>query len=106
MTKVIKVPENEVAPETGVPFNRSILHADEVVKVPEEADTSTQEALEKARYEVESDLVALTKEAGITGDTHVELGGVVVPLVPEDMITTESKVHATPAPTVRKEKGE
>ena len=101
MTKVIKVPENEVAPETGLPLNRSVLHAEDVVVVPETVDTTEQEAYDAAKQEANEVLVALIKEAQITGDTHVEVGGLVIPLVPEDMITHQSKVHASPAPTSR-----
>lgn len=101
MTEVIKIPENGVAPETGLPLTRSILHESDVQPVPQTVDTSAQDAYDAAAQDVQEREVALIKEAAITGDTHIELGGVVVPLVPEDMITTESKVHATPAPTTR-----
>lgn len=101
--KVQKVPTNEVAPETGIPANRSILHADEVVPVRPVAEkvNAAQKAVEEAADEFNTEVVQLSREAAITGDTHVEVDGEVIPLVPEDQITTLDKVHADPAPTTR-----
>lgn len=103
-TRVVKEPDADGLIETGLPLNRSILHEADVVPVEVAEPTSNTEVEEAIDREHNDKVTALAIEAGITGDTHIEVDGEVIPLVPEDMITEQSKVHADPAPTHRPEK--
>lgn len=99
--RVIKEPDADGLIETGLPLNRSILHEEDVVAVKDVEVVPDTEAVKEAELEHDAAVYALTREAAITGDTHIEVDGEVIPLVPEDMITEQDKVHADPAPTHR-----
>ena len=99
--RVIKEPDADGLIETGLPLNRSILHEADVVAVKDVEVVPDTEAVKEAEHEHDAAVYALSREAAITGDTHIEVDGEVIPLVPEDMITEQDKVHADPAPTHR-----
>ena len=102
--RVIKEPDADGLIETGLPLNRSILHEADVVAVKDVEVVPDTEAVKEAEHEHDAAVYALSREAAITGDTHIEVDGEVIPLVPEDMITEQDKVHADPAPTHRPNK--
>ena len=84
--------------------HRGAAHEEDVVAVKDVEVVPDTEAVKEAELEHDAAVYALTREAAITGDTHIEVDGEVIPLVPEDMITEQDKVHADPAPTHRPNK--